>query len=416
MLLVRTSVALVGATCLVSFAPLATGQDAVDTGAGTGADTKTASGKLGATSHGEAGDQSWTVRLGLYDRDDSGGGGGNPFLDESLTIIEPAVIYDNQVSDDFGYDVKFSYDLVSSASIDGLSDYPASAQSGASGDNYFSLDFGFRHKLSNTDNLSWHIDVATEYDYTSFGVGGGWSHEFEERDASLSLNLNLYEDIIQPIRFDGSTDADESRTSIAGTIGWYQVLGPRTHGEFGLTFSDQSGFLETAYNYVIEENSVSGSAVPNQSIPVVGYIDTEELPDSRTRTALFGRVRHGLSDTDAIELGARLYDDDWGIAAWDLTPRWLHEFESGLLMDLRYRYYTQDAADYWSESFTGTGPTADLPTFRTQDSDLGEFNSSLLGSHWMWGREKQWDLGVNYLSRSDGLDHIFLSLGWTTSY
>ncbi|MDF1800900.1 MAG: DUF3570 domain-containing protein [Planctomycetota bacterium] len=392
--------------CVAQLASLAPGQES----AGPAKPGVAASDKLGATSHGDAGDQSWTVRLGLFDRDDSGGSAGNPFLDESLTIIEPAVIYDNQVSDDFGYDIKFSYDFVSSASIERLSNF--SGQSGASRDNYLSLDFGFRHKLSNTDSLSWHLDLATEYDYTSFGLGGGWSHEFVERDASLSLNLNLYEDTIKPIRFDGSEDADESRTSLAGTLGWYQVLGPRTHGEFGLTFSDQSGFLETAYNAVVQEDP-SYAANPNLANNAQGIEFTEELPDSRTRTALFGRVRHGLSATDAIELGARLYDDDWGIAAWDLTPRWLHEFESGLLMDLRYRYYTQDAADYWSESFTGTGA---MPTFRTQDSDLGKFNSSLLGSHWTWGRQKQWDLGVNYLSRSDGLDHIYLSLGWTTSY
>ena len=129
------------------------------------------SGKLGAPSHGQAGDSSWTVRLGFYDRDDSGGAGGNPFLDESLTIIEPAVIYDHQVSEDFGYSARFTYDFVSSASIERLGNF--AAQSGASRDNYLDLDLGFRHRLSDTDDLSWHVNVATEYDYTSFGAGDG---------------------------------------------------------------------------------------------------------------------------------------------------------------------------------------------------------------------------------------------------
>ena len=370
------------------------------------------SGKLGAPSHGQAGDSSWTVRLGFYDRDDSGGAGGNPFLDESLTIIEPAVIYDHQVSEDFGYSARFTYDFVSSASIERLGNF--AAQSGASRDNYLDLDLGFRHRLSDTDDLSWHVNVATEYDYTSFGAGAGWTHTFEERDASLSLNLNLYEDTVKPIRFDGTEEADEDRSSLAVTLGWYQVLGPRTHGEFGITLSDQSGFLETPYNAVVLED---GSFAPNPNLEnnAQGLEFTEELPDGRTRTAVFGKVRHGLSDSDAVELGARLYDDDWGVAAWDLTPRWLHEFESGLLMDLSYRYYTQDAADYWGEHFLGTLPV-DLPTYRTQDSDLGELDSHLVGGHWRWGAARQWDVGLNYLSRSDGLDHVFFSFGWTTSY
>lgn len=366
-------------------------------------------GELGATSHGAAGDTSWTVRLGFYDRDDSGGGEGNPFLDESLTIIEPVVIFDQQVSDDFGWTARFTYDYVSSASIERLSKFPA--QSGASRDNYFDLDLGFRHRLSDADDVSWHVDLATEYDYTSLGLGGGWTHTFEERDASVSVNLNLYEDSVDVIRFDGSEEGSESRTSAALTLGWYQVLGANTHAELGLTLSDQSGFLETPYNAVVQEDP-SYAVNPNLANGAQGLEFTEELPDGRTRTALFGKVRHALGQQDALELGLRLYDDDWGVAAWDVAPRWIHEFDAGLLMDLSYRYYTQDAADYWSDSFTGTGP---LPEFRTQDSDLGEFDSNLFGAHWRWGSRRQWDFGLNHLLRSDGLDHTFFSIGWTTN-
>lgn len=353
------------------------------------------SSQLGAKSHGEAGETSWSVRLGFYDRDDSGGGAGNPFLDETLTVIEPVFIYDHQVSNDFGYDIKLSYDNVSSASIDRLSKFDG--QSGASGDNYISLDAAFRHKLSALDNFSWHVGLATEYDYSSFGLGAGWTRTFDERDATLSVNLNGFYDLVQPIRFDGTTDADESRTSLAGTVSWYQILTPTMHGEVGLTYSAQSGFLETAYNAVVVET-------PEEEF-------TEELPDNRNRLSLFGRVRQQLGDRDAIELGGRLYDDDWGIGAFDITPRYLHEFDSGLVMDLRYRYYTQDAADAWAEHFST------LPAERTQDSDLGEFDSNLIGTHFLWGdTSESWDVGLNFLDRSDGLDHIFFSIGWTTSY
>lgn len=367
------------------------------------------SSQLGAKSHGEAGETSWSVRLGFYDRDDSGGGAGNPFLDESLTVIEPVFIYDHQVSADYGYDVKLSYDNVSSASIDRLSEFDG--QSGASGDNYISLDAAFRHKLSALDNFSWHVGLATEYDYSSFGLGAGWTRTFDERDATLSVNLNGFYDLVQPIRFDGTTGADESRTSLAGTVSWYQILTPTMHGEVGLTYSAQSGFLETAYNAVVVETETPGDP-PNPFLAnEANEIEFEELPDNRNRLSLFGRVRQQLGDRDAIELGGRLYDDDWGIGAFDITPRYLHEFDSGLVMDLRYRYYTQDAADAWAEHFST------LPAERTQDSDLGEFDSNLFGTHFLWGdTSESWDVGLNFLDRSDGLDHIFFSIGWTTSY
>lgn len=354
------------------------------------------------------GTTTWSTRLGFFNRDDSGGADGNPFLDESLTVIEPIIIFDRQVDEDFGYNIKFSYDHVSSASIDRLSNF--AAQSGASGDNYFSLDAGFRHKLSSTDDATWHVGLAAEYDYSSIGLGGGWSREFDDRDATLSLNLNGFFDMVKPIRFDGSTDSDDTRTSIAASIGWYQIITPTTHGELGMTYSAQSGFLETAYNAVVVEDPLAPPN-PNLANNANGIEHAEVLPDSRGRLSVYGRVRHQLGERDAVELGGRVYDDDWGIGSFDVTPRYLHEFDSGMLLDLKYRYYTQSAADAWAEHFTT------LPDERTQDSDLGKFNSSLLSARLIWdAAPSAWDVGLNFASRSDGLDHIFLSLGWTKTY
>jgi len=363
------------------------------------------SGQTGATAHTKVGSTTLSTRLGIFDRSDSGGASGNPFLDESLTVIEPVMIFDHQVTKDFGYDVKLSYDWVSSASIERLNKFDA--QSGASGDNYIGLDAGFRHQVTSADNVSWHVGLASEYDYFSLGLGSGWSHTFAEKDAVFSANLNGFYDLVKPIRFDGTQDSTESRRSLAGTLGWYQVLTPKTHGELGVTYSLQSGFLETAYNAVVLEDPTAPPN-PNLANNAKGTEFSEVLPGTRNRVAVFGRLRQQLGEHDAIELGSRVYSDDWGIGSYDVTPRYLHEFDSGLLLDVRYRFYTQTAADAWSDHFTG----AALPAERTQDSDLGKFDSSLFGAHFTW---EKWDAGLNVLNRSDGLDHVFLSLGWTTS-
>lgn len=367
------------------------------------------SGSLGAKEHGEAGSGSWSVRLGYYDRDDSGGASGNPFVDESLSVIEPIIVYDKQVTDTFGYDIQFSYDRVSSASIERLKAFDA--QTGATGDNYFGLVAGFRHQLTDLTNLSWHLGAATEYDYNSIGLGAGVSHSFTEKDAVLSFNLDTYFDQVTPILYNGIEEDSESRTSLAGTLSWYQVLTPRMHGEFGLTLSSQSGYLETPINAVVVENPMDPPN-PNLSNNARGTEFGEALPDSRTRLALFGKVRRRMDNRNALELGARIYDDDWGIAAFDLTPRYIHQFKSGLLLDLHYRFYTQGAADAWAESFTS------LPEERTQDPDLGDFDSSLLGTYMSWGgaQADTWSVSLDYLSRSDGLDHWFLGLGWKRNF
>lgn len=357
---------------------------------------------------GATGTKTLTFQLGFYDKDDSGDG--NPFLDESLTVIEPVIIFDNNVSDSFGYYTKFSYDNVSSASIDRLGDFPE--QSGASGDYYFGLEYGARHLWSDKTWLGWHVGASTEYDYNSLGLGGSVSLEPENTDAKLTFSVDGFFDQIDVIRFNGKEDGTDDRTSIAATARWYQVLTPEMHGEFGATVSHQSGFLETAYNAVVIEDDTQPPN-PNLENRARGFEITEELPDSRTRTAVFGKVRRYLSPSTAAELGGRIYNDDWGITGVSLEPRLYQELVvDKLRLRLRYRYYQQSEADSFKEHFTKEVDE------RTQDSDLADFSSHTLGAKvtWFKGPGSTWSLAADYVSRDDGLDHILAAVGWAFSF
>ena len=84
----------------------------------------------------EAGAGSLGLRVGYYENGDSADG--NPFLDEESSVIETIFIADHNVTDRMAAWGLFSFDIVSSASIGRLDDYPQ--QSGASGDYYFGLE------------------------------------------------------------------------------------------------------------------------------------------------------------------------------------------------------------------------------------------------------------------------------------
>lgn len=56
----------------------------------------------------EPGHGSITYQLGFFNAKDSGDG--NSFLDESLTVIDPVVIFDRQVTERAGYTIGFSFD------------------------------------------------------------------------------------------------------------------------------------------------------------------------------------------------------------------------------------------------------------------------------------------------------------------
>ncbi len=86
--------------------------------------------------------ESITIRLGTYLRDDaSDGSKGNPFLDEDLAVVQPAVVFDYRLDDDLLLTTDLTVDRVSSASVKRFGS--RGNQSGASGDVYIGLDFGF---------------------------------------------------------------------------------------------------------------------------------------------------------------------------------------------------------------------------------------------------------------------------------
>ena len=360
------------------------------------------------TGSGEKGHGFMGFRVGAYHNDDSSDG--NPFLDEELTVIEPIAIFDYNVSDRLGTWAQLSYDYVSSASIDRLSKFPQ--QSGASGDFYFGLDGGLRYKLSELSRVGGFVSTSFEYDYRSFGLGGSYSKDSADKNQTLKLSLNGFFDQIDIIRFNGDeSEGNDTRNTMTTSVNWYSVINKKTHGELGATLSVQSGFLETAYNAVVIEDTLTPNLNLVDNLP--GREITEELPSSRTRGAVFGRVRRSFDPGMSLELGGRIYNDTWGITSLTAEPqfyKWL--IEDVLNVRFRYRFYTQTEADDFDDHFVA------VKKFRTQDSDLGDFSAHTLGVKFTWqiSSNLKFDIGGDYILRSDGIDQFLSTLGLTRNF
>ena len=360
---------------------------------------------------GEAGSGSLEVQLGYYDRGDSPGDG-NPFLDESSTVIEPIVVFDYNVSDTFAYSGLLVYDNVSAASIDRLSRF--AEQSGASGDFFIGADFGLRWKTSDQTSIATRAGFSAEYDYQSIHIGGDYAWERADKDAKVTFSVDGFFDTVEPIRWDGRTDPDEDRTSIAATVSWYQIFDEKTHGTIGATVSTQSGFLETAYNSVIVDN---GTGVPNSVLHnnAAGFETEEVVPDDRLRTVIFGQARRLVAPGRAVQLGARAYSDDWGITAFGISPRWIMSLAEGRhVLEWRYRFYTQSEADFYQREIFTDPP----PSERSQDSDLGDFSSHNFGATWTWNKSiaSRWTLSLDYSMRDDDLNNVYGLIGYRWSF
>jgi hypothetical protein len=363
----------------------------------------------------EAGHGSVTFGLNYYQNSDNGDG--NPFLDEALTDIEPVIIFDYNVTDRLSINGDFSYDYVSSASIDRLNNFPQ--QSGATGDNYYGASLGGAYKLSPVLRLGGNISFSGEYDYTSIGLSGFVARDLNNKNTTLKLNLNGFQDTIDIIRWDGAqVEGTDDRTTLSLTGNWYQIITPSTHSELGISATHQSGFLETAYNFAVVEDP--GGFPLETGFPdyldqfATGEIVQEELPDTRTRGSIFGRVRTSLDPATAVELGGRLYADSWGISSVTIEPRLYHWLiKDKLSARLRYRFYAQTAADDYSEHFNLV-----TPEFRTQDSDLGDFtaNGAGLKFSWYFSETLRFDFSGDYIQRSDGIDQVLGAVAFNWSF
>ena len=101
-------------------------------------------------------------------------------------------------------------------------------------------------------------------------------------------------------------------------------------------------------------------------------------PETRASNAaaIRGQVLPAVS-CGSLRRVSRFYTDDWGINASTIATSGTssHSGRSGLF-DVRYRYYTQNAADFYSDLY----PYANSQNFLARDKELSNFTSNTLGA------------------------------------
>src|SRR5690606_504850 len=111
-----------------------------------------------------------------------------------------------------------------------------------------------------------------------------------------------------------------------------QVLTTTLVADLGYDFVFLRGFQENPYRLV----------------PAGGQLEVERVPERRQRHAVAATVRAYVPRTGTTLVPSyRLYADDWGILAHTPELRVLQDLHDGLDLAVRYRYHTQDAADFY---------------------------------------------------------------------
>jgi len=215
--------------------------------------------------------------------------------------------------------------------------------------------------LASLNATAWNATAyySTENDYAGRLVGFGINQDYNQKNTSLSLGLSYGFDTISPI----GKKAAYTRRNILATAAVTQTLSPTAIMRFGLDVSRLDGYQNNPY----------------RTVNVAGQYYPEQHPKQRLRAAGYVKLNKHLDPANAaLWTEYRIYGDDWGILSHTLGLQFYQHLSKRLLMRYRYRYYTQNSADFWRKDYSLLPRP---PKFFTDDYKLEPFNSHLFGFH-----------------------------------
>lgn len=334
----------------------------------------------------------------------SGGTGTEELTDVTATFVVSIPLNEDDIlTIDAGVS---AYTSASSSNINPFDDGTASpfqASSGASsGDVWSNLTASYSHSSDDRNDIwSAKLSVSTEYDYFSLGFGGSYTKLFNEKNTEFSISANVYLDTwnaIYPIElrpfgengnginnplFSQNTITgnqnyspiftefkDESRNSYSVGFGLSQILHKNVQGSLSVDLVKQDGLLSTPFQRVYFSDIADSFIEDFQLADAI-----EQLPDSRFKVAIGGRLNWYLSESFTVRTFYRYYFDDWGINSHTASIEIPFKLSDKFTLYPSYRFYNQTAADYFYPYETALSSYE----FYTSDYDLSKYSSNQFG-------------------------------------
>ena len=370
---------------------------------------------------------------------------------EELTDFTPTIVVSIPLNEDDVLTIDGGISAYSSASSSNVDPWdgsspadPFTASSGASSSDVWANLSGTYSHSSDDRNRIWtaKASFSSEYDYFSIGFGGSYSWLFNDKNTEVGVNANVYLDTwntVYPyeLRFfgnngrglssgffrniQGNGDYDpsfsefdsKSRNSYSVGLNFSQILTKNLQASLSLDLVQQEGLLSTPFQRVYFADK-EDFYIENFQLAD----DVEQLPDTRSKIAVGGRLNYFLNAMFVIRTYYRFYTDDWGISSNTAKVEVPVKISEKFTVYPSYRYYDQTAADYFApyEEHLST------EEFYTSDYDLSKFNANQYGFGirytdiftnfhiWQFGL-KSADLKYNYYKRNTGLTAHLISGG-----
>ncbi len=291
--------------------------------------------------------------------------------------------------------------------------------------------------------VSGNISFSTEYDYFSFGIGGGYTRLFNEQNTEIGVKAQVYLDkwkSIYPTELDSYLDGgldngffegveiignpdynpslfelntDEHRNSYAFSASFSQILSKNMQGSLFFDVIMQEGLLATPYHRIYFADKEDSFIEQFQLAD-----NNEKLPNNRLKIPIGARLNLYVNENFVIRTYYRYYFDDWGITAHTASIEVPIKIGMKFTVSPMYRFYTQTASDY----FAPKGIHVSTEKYYTSDYDLSTFDAHQYGlglrytdiftkaKIWRFGL-KNIDLRYNHYQRSNDLTSDIITLG-----
>jgi len=258
-------------------------------------------------------------------------------------------------------------------------------------DTRFAVNGAWTQPLDRLTKMTVGANLSREFDFSSIGINGALSRDFNQKNTTLSFGLAGEFDLLNPkggvpiplaaMNAAGATLArqgsSESKTVIDGILGLSQVISRKTLMQLNYSLSLSTGYHTDPYKLLSRVDGSSGETL--------GYV-FENRPDSRMRHSLYWLTRHHFT-RDTASFSYRFFTDDWGILSHtlDLSYRW--KLKAKHYLEPHLRLYQQSEADFFR---VGVNNNLPLPKEASADYRLAKFNAITMGFSYGWDfRENQ---------------------------
>jgi hypothetical protein len=250
-------------------------------------------------------------------------------------------------------------------------------------------------------NVGGHLSL--EHDYTSLGLNGRLTRDFNRRNTTLGVSASYNYDIVRPLggapvplasmpppgenegedegegedgEEGGAIFSGEGKNVLNLVVGVTQVVDRKTVVRMDYSAHRSSGYLNDPYK-IVSVVQDANSAAPGEP---ADYI-FESRPDTRLKQALYGEMRRYVAGS-TVNVSYRYFWDDWEINSHTADfSVWMPVGKKGHAVEPHYRWYRQSEANFHNY-YLLQGHT--LPSHASADSRLAEFDAHTFGLRYVF--------------------------------